>query len=531
MRALTQNKKKKTNEQEVIFGKDKTENVVCVEVEDDKMTLFKEIDGQIQTETRPNVFWLVNPSKTDRLLKPLNGNLHYKYIKTFNKRNVFVGNRNKYPQSWSVWNEKESAMIYTGITYFKGMELTDVSVLSFDIEAAGLLAHNPKETYVISCSLWKNGKITRKQFSEDECGGEKQMLLDFCEWVREVDPSVVTGWNIYGYDFPYLQKCANKYKIKLNLGRDGSPLEVDNRDSKFRYDGANDWTYKNCKIYGREIIDCMFLAVRYDVGRNFPNWKLKPITDYLANEVRKKAEKGKELNSVEQRILDGQEGREFYDASKIRENWSIPKERKKIKLYCEHDGDDSLNFFHLAAPAFFYLNQMVPKPFCDMINKATGSQMNSIMVRAYLQDNHSLPKASPREDYEGAISLGIPGVWKNCVKTDIASLYPSIMRQWKVCNKEKDPKEYFILITNYLTKQRLKHKKVANETGSKYDRDMEQSLKIGINSLYGFLGSTGLLFNSPEDAAFVTRKGREILEQAIQWATGKEFEYWQGEAV
>lgn len=521
------NRKQNNKENQVIFGKDDTKSIVCVEVEDEELTIFKEINGKVETEVRDNQFWLVNPTKADRLFEPLEGDLHYKYIKTFNKRNVWLGNRNKFPNSWSVWNPKESAMIYTGLTYFKGMSLEDVSVLSFDIEAYGLLDFKYKETYIISCSLWKNGKIIRKQFSQDECDGEAQMILDFCEWVREVDPSIITGWNIYGYDLLYLQHCASKYDIELELGRDGSPVKFNRTSSKFRYDGANDWDYNDCSIYGREIIDGMFLAVRYDIGRNFPSWKLKAITEYLSNQARIKLQKGKELNKVEKRILESQKDRQFYDASKIKDNWYIDSEREKIKKYCEHDGDDALNFFHLAAPSYFYMNQKIPKSFTNMINKASGSQMNSLMVRAYLQENHSLPKADMSSEYEGALSLGLPGVYKNCFKLDVSSLYPSIMRQYKVYDKQKDPKKYFLLITDYLTEERLKHKKIANEQGTKYDRDMEQSLKIGINSLYGFMGATGLLFNSPKNAAFVTRKGREILDQAIKWATGKGYEYWK----
>ena len=60
----------------------------------------------------------------------------------------------------------------------------------------------------------------------------------------------------------------------------------------------------------------------------------------------------------------------------------------------------------------------------------------------------------------------------------------------------------------------------------KYHDDMQASYKIMINSMYGFLGTAGLLFNSPKNAAFVTRKGREILSQAIKWASGLTYEEW-----
>jgi DNA polymerase, archaea type len=509
----------------LIFGKDQTENVVSLEVGEDGLHVFTEKDGVVTEEVRPNTFWTVLPHKTDIRCKPLKGNLHYNYMKTYKNYLAWMAGR-KELGAWSVWEQKEAAMIYQGVTYFKGMELEDLSVLSFDIESAGLLTFKHKEVYVISCTLWKNRTLTRKQFSQDVLGGEKQLIEAFCEWVREVDPSVMTGWNIYGYDFPYLQKCANKYKIDLNIGRDGSPAKFDNRESSFRYDGSNEWAYHDVKVYGREIVDGMFLAVKYDVGRNFPSWKLKAIMEHLHEDCNVKVKKGKKLNEVEQRIYEGMKDRQFYDAGTIKDNWHDPVEREKIKRYCNGDGDDALNFFHLAVPAYFYLNQSVPKPFTNMINKASGSQINSMLVRSYLQEGHSIPQGSPKVEFQGAISFGVPGVYKNVQKWDLAGLYPSIIRQYKIEDKAKDPLGNMLKIVDYVSEKRLFHKKVANETGSKYDRDMEQALKVIANSIYGFLGAQGLLFNSPECASEITRLARETLTQAIEWATSKSVDYW-----
>jgi len=195
-------------------------------------------------------------------------------------------------------------------------------------------------------------------------------------------------------------------------------------------------------------------------------------------------------------------------------------------LYCKDDGDDALNFFHLAIPAYFYLNASIPKPFSNMINKASGSQINSLMIRAYLQDGHSIPQGSEAEPFQGAISFGIPGVYKNVLKFDLAGLYPAIIRQYKIEDKKKDPLGYFLKLVDYVAEERLASKKIANETGSKYHRDREQSLKVIANSFFGFLGAPGLLFNSPASAAEITRIGRETLTQAIEWTTSKPLDYW-----
>jgi DNA polymerase elongation subunit (family B) len=73
----------------------------------------------------------------------------------------------------------------------------------------------------------------------------------------------------------------------------------------------------------------------------------------------------------------------------------------------------------------------------------------------------------------------------------------------------------------------LKNKKLAKDTNDKYYKDLEQSQKVGINSMYGFLGSSGLNFNYPNGASEVTRRGREVLGMAIKWATGNTYEEWK----
>ena len=145
------------------------------------------------------------------------------------------------------------------------------------------------------------------------------------------------------------------------------------------------------------------------------------------------------------------------------------------------------------------------------------------MLRAYLQQKHSVPKGSPAIDYEGAISVGNPGIYKNVFKVDVASLYPSIMIQYEVYDKDKDPNAYFLELVKTLTAERLKNKKLAKETGDKYYTNLEQSQKILINSAYGFLGATGLNFNSPLKAAFITEMGREILGKSMEWAKTHDF--------
>jgi DNA polymerase elongation subunit (family B) len=221
-------------------------------------------------------------------------------------------------------------------------------------------------------------------------------------------------------------------------------------------------------------------------------------------------------NIIKQEGLEKKD-RQFYDSSQIRFNYKNKEEWNKIKQYCLDDAADSLALYDLFIPTYFYLNRIIPKPLQALVNGATGSQVNAILIRSYLQIGHSIPDRSESAEYQGAISFGNPGSYKYCQKVDVASLYPSIIITYGIYNKQKDPKANFLNMVKYLTEERLKYKKLGKETGNSLYKELDQSIKLIVNSSYGFLGTPGLLFNSPSDAQLITSYGRDILNKGIKW--------------
>jgi DNA polymerase elongation subunit (family B) len=87
--------------------------------------------------------------------------------------------------------------------------------------------------------------------------------------------------------------------------------------------------------------------------------------------------------------------------------------------------------------------------------------------------------------------------------------------------------KYFNLIVNYFAENRQQYKKLYEKTKDKQYDDKQQVAKTIANSCYGFLSASGLNFNSPKQAAFITAKGREFLSTTIKWATSKDVVYWK----
>lgn len=490
----------------LLQGKDNTENVVSIESHDGSLEIFREVNGKIEVSQVKNKYWILASEQLDKNFVRLQGDLHYKWGRQVDERGHYFRLKMMYKNRdiFSIYDAKESAMVNKGITYFKGMRLKDVSVLSFDIETTSLELNDLAKVLLISNTYRNgNGEIQKKLFSYSDYECDYDFYSAWCSWVLAVDPTVIIGHNLFSFDLPYLDYCSSRVGLDLPLGRDKSTIRFDTFESKKRKDQTQNIDYRRAYIYGREIVDTLFLAIDYDIAtKKYESYGLKPI--------------------IKQEGLEKKD-RVFYDASQIRKNYTNPTEWEKIKAYCIDDSDDALALYDLMAPAKFLSTQMIPKSFQGVCYSATGSQINSIMIRSYLQDAHSIPKADEVHKFEGAISIGNSKIYKNCWKVDVASLYPSIMIQYEVCNKDKDPKEYFKILTQTLTEQRLYNKKKAKETGDIYYKDLEQSQKILANSLYGFMGASGLNFNFPEGAAFVTKTGREVLQKAIKWATGSNY--------
>jgi len=494
------------NVERLLYGKDTTQKIVSIEVNEDQAEVFTEDAGVVSSHLVPNRYWVLlsgNPGSCTRL----KGELHYKYGRQFKSREEFQKFKYRYndrAKAYSIYDAKEALMVKDGYTYFKGMTVNDVSVLSFDLETTGL---DPEaegaHVLLISNTFRSQGKIIKKLFAYNDYSSVPAFLKAWSDWVREKNPSIITGHNISTFDFPYLLKIAEINEFELQLGRDGSAAKSESYESKFRKEAASFINYHKTKIYGREIVDTLFLSIKHDMAsRKYESYALKPI--------------------IKQEGLE-KEGRVFYDASLIRKNYMIPEEWEKIKAYCTDDSDDALALFDLMIKPFFYMSQIVPKSFQTVIESAPGSQLNSILVRSYLQDGYSIPMTSEVHQFQGAISFGIPGIYNNCLRWDLNALYPSIMMTYEIYDKEKDPNSNFLLLVRSLVTTRLEYKKLFKETKEERYESMSNSMKILCNSMYGLLGAPGLNFNSGKCAEAVTQKGREILQKGIKWATGKEY--------
>ena len=488
----------------IIFGSDTRTGVVNVSVKYGRVYIYREEQGVVKCDVEEFHPWMLAPEPLDSQFEELEGKSFFKYIRQFRNEKDYRNAREnwRYRDIWALGNLVEHYLVSGGVTYFKESNPKNVRTLFFDIETTGLKHDVNSRVLLISNTFRANGEVTKKLFSVDEYDSDHDMLKAWVKWVRKIDPSVMVTYNGWNFDLPYMMYCAWKHGVSLDIGRDGSELTFSKYESKFRQDQNRTIAYKEPKVFGREQVDLFFVTQKYDIGKKFSNYRLKTV--------------------VKEAGLQ-KEGRQFYDAGLIFKKWHDLAEREKIKQYAIDDADDTMSVYDLVIDGFFYPSQNVPKPFQTMCMSASGSQINSMLLRAYLAVGHSIPKSSEKQKFQGAISKGYAGIYHNVHSLDVASLYPSIILTYNVTDKEKDPNEYVLYMVRYFREQRLVYKKLAAD-GSAYYKSMDAVAKAFLNSFYGFYGTKGLHFSSPHCASEVTRYGREILTTAMDWAKSKGYE-------
>lgn len=478
----------------LIFGKDQTEEIVNISYQFGNISIYFKNGATKVVPYKPYCLSAMSTKSGKQLL----GSQYYKYITHLDDVTYSQMKDSWDRQFWFPRSIEEGFMMLNGFTYFKNLKVNDISYLSFDIENQNEHEVKRDELVVLITNTFRNnkGEYLRKVFSIKEYKSSIKMVNAWCDWVREINPDVMVGHNVFAHDLRILNLVST-----LHLGRDGSPIKFDDKASKFRKDGQQQYEYFNARIHGREVIDSLWMSIKYDIGRKFPSYGLKVIEKHLGLVDKDRIEWDFTKHPVRDVIKDDSLWADF-------------------TKYAETDADSPIKMIDIMLPTLFYFNQSVPKTLQQMVNEATGSQLDSIMIRSYLQDGYSQPKTSNKVPFEGAVSIGIPGVYEHVKKIDVASLYPSIMLQYNIYDKRKDKDQHLLYILKYFREERLKNKAISEETGDKYYDDLQNTQKIAINSLYGFLGAGYLLYNFPEGAAAVTRNGREILIKTTVWATG-----------
>jgi len=478
--------------QTILFGCDPTEHIVAVEPLQDKVELFiRENDG-IRTEIRPFSPWLLTAERHNLAgadWTELEGE-GYRFLARFSNWSAHRAARFKlkdeHVSHFAIPSAVKQYLMMSGQTHFKGMAYSDVLRLQLDIETLGFTPDQP-ENLIFLIAVSDNHGYER--LIE---GSEKEMLQELVELIRQIDPDVIEGHNIFGFDLPYIAKRAEMHGIRLTFGRDGSEMSAGTEKSAAI--GGISRPMTPFYIYGRHIVDTLLAVQRYDITRGV-----------LSSHSLKECAKVFGLASAD---------RVYIEHDQIASMWKTDPDC--VRKYAMQDVYETRALSNLIGPPEFYLTQMVPDSYASIVITGTGEKINSIMVREYLRRGHAIPKPqiAVKEVPGGFTDIKATGLIERVVKCDVESLYPSLMLTHKI-KPSSDTLDVFLPALEELTKRRFDAKaKAKSATGSEqaYWDGLQTSFKILINSFYGYLGAV-FNFNDYTAAETVTTTGQAIVKR------------------
>jgi DNA polymerase I len=407
------------------------------------------------------------------------------------------------PQQVLLIPPEEQYLVASGRNYFRDLGFEQLHRLQFDLETTGLDAARDRIFLIALRAPDGSTELLESEGEHDR--GEAELLVRFAARVRELDPDVIENHNLHGFDLPFVVARARTLGLRLELGRipglgirqrpaargvsfEGDARERPEQNRRLRY-----------TLAGRELLDSMDAVRRYDFGaRELPSHGLKAVARHFGV---------------------APAAREYIPGALVAEAYRRDPER--VRRYALDDVVEAEAVARLLGGTAYALARMVPRRYERLADAgaATGV-LDPLLVRAYLRAGAALPTHQPGDGtpHSGAaLHLFASGVAERVVKADVASLYPSLMREYRI-SPARDHLGALLSLVERLTDLRLEAKARARTApqGSPQRHQQEAmsaAMKIVINSAYGYLGAVELTrFSDVHAANEVTRRGRQLLD-------------------
>jgi DNA polymerase delta subunit 1 len=430
--------------------------------------------------------------------------------------------------------------------------MSDIRVMFFDIEACSedgsfpnALKPNDRVTQI--CCIIKDSVsgVTQKYlFNLGTCDpidsttvlqypSEKKLLLNYAQFIRDTDPDVIVGYNIFGFDNGFLFERAQvlgieeqfNYQSKLTTKRTVLEKKVLNNQQS----GFNDW--KMTKMYGRIHID-LLQVIKKDF--KLESYRLNYVGEHFVG-VGKDDVSPKEIFEAWDRTLGTREKRTI------------------VGKYCVQDTNLCLLLFEKFAvlPNHLEMAKVTRVPLEYLITRGQSIKVFSQIAYETRKAGYLIP-VLPRNEtdskFQGATVLeaNIGHYTRPVCGLDFASLYPSIMIAHNMCYSTVvlDQKYNnlpgvvystidcgggmaFSFVQNQpgvlsgilqsLWKNRKITKKEMNLATDPFIKTVlnakQLAIKVSMNSIYGFTGATVGALPCLEISQSVTGCGRQMIEQ------------------
>jgi len=450
------------------------------------------------------------------------------------------------------WNEKvkhlftilspvEQYLIQKKKRLFKGIEdYSEIHRFVFDIETTGL-DPNIDNIILIGVKDNKGFKKTIDAFGED---GEKKCIEEFFNLIREIKPTIISGYNSASFDWPFILKRAEILNVDVKSLTQIFTLQgIKEKEGVLKL--ANEVEpYTQHIIWGFNIIDISHSVRRAQaINSEIKSWGLKYITKYLEKEKTDRVYvEGSQISKIyldnESFYVNPKSGKYKKIGDQGTENllerypnkYEIWTGRKIVEQYLDDDLTETMVVDDSFSQSTFLLSKLIPTTYERISTMGTATLWKIIMLAWSYENNLSIPVKNEKRSITGGLSrLLSVGYAKNIVKFDYASLYPSIQLVYDVF-PDCDVMHVQKSMLKYFRNIRIKYKRLASDLKSSdpiqsemFDRK-QLPIKIFINAYFGSL-SAPLVFpwGDMNMGETITCTGRQCLRMMIMFYMKKRY--------
>src|SRR6266699_1965191 len=397
----------------LLFGADPTPRIVAIELgETGTVKVYRrERDGSTIADVEPfHPFVWADSDVVDLGIETekLRCDLKYGWLITVDSWKELIALRNGLKNSgrdfFAFTDPVQHYLTATGRTLFKDLPFEELKRMQLEV-----LSFEGDDNHVMSIALsdntgWEELIVVDPNNVEES---ERDALKRLTALIKERDPDVIEGHNLFRSDLPYLVGRAKKLKTKLDWGRSGGFLR--SRPSRLQI-AEKTIDYPKFTIGGRHFVDTFLLAQFYDVGmRSLAGFERLDVARHfdLCDDEKTSALTGKEL---ERAYLENSETFRRRASCGVREARALSD---------------------LLSQSYFIQAQIFPYNYQDAIVRGNATRINALFLREYFRQRHSIPELPLPQAFEGGYTdIFFTGVARNVWHCDVASLYPSIMLQF-----------------------------------------------------------------------------------------------------
>lgn len=322
---------------------------------------------------------------------------------------------------------------------------------------------------------------------------EKEVLNAFLMVMEALDPDVIIGWHVVGFDLLFLEKTCRRCGVPFGIGRNRQPPKIrEVRKGVFRVE-----------MCGRIVIDGppSLRGAFY----SFDNFRLETVASELLGTGKDIGEGVDKVEEIERRFREDKRALAIYNlldcklVSQIYQKTGLIDHLFKRAIISGLPMDR----VNMSVAAFDYF--MLPHTH------------RKGLVAGNVKDVESMGHAPG-----GWVFAKEAGFYEHIVVLDFKSLYPSIIRTFNIdplsrLKAHEDPlhtpmdisfSRSFHVLPEYIKTLMDKRQQAKNEN----DPHLSQAIKILMNSFYGVMGTPGCRFYHRDLPSAITGTGQWVLK-------------------